>query len=107
MSDETLYYELKFSLNGGLPEYSEFQELFDLVSEAVESNNSTKKLIAFHTCKSLAETRFDLLDGTISDEAFASTDYGFVLVHRDQNGFNLWYHPDEDELTFVYNFYKE
>jgi len=105
-ANESMFSELVLGLNGGVKEHAEFQALFELVNDAVDESNSTKKAIALATARHISETRFDLLDLSTQEGSWCVTDDGHVLVARDTQGMSLWYHPEWDELTLQRNFYK-
>lgn len=104
--NESMYSELVLGLNGGMPEHAEFQALFELVNDAVEEKDSTKKAIAFATAKHISETRFDLLDSSVKEGVWTEKEDNWLLVARDMNGMSFWYNPDWDELFLTRNFYK-
>jgi hypothetical protein len=105
--NESMFSELVLGLNGGLKEHAEFQALFELVNDALDSKNSTQQKIALATAKLIAETRFDLLDGTVQEGSWANKEDGYLLVYRDMQGWSLWFNPEWDELTLQRNFYKK
>ena len=106
LQDGVLHSELLLGLSGALPEHKEFQALFELVSDALDDDDSTKKAIAFSTMMIIAEQRFDLLDGSIQEGSWGNTEDGWKLLCRNEDGYSAWYHEGIDELLLQHNFFK-
>ena len=105
-ANESMYSRLVLGLSGSLPEHAEFQPLFELIVDALDEKNDTKKAIALATVKLLSETRMELCDGSEMEGEWCEREDGWLLVMRDLLGNNLFYHPEVDEIIYQQNFYK-
>lgn len=102
--EERLFTELILGLDGERDKH--LNTLFEFVKDAITENNSADKKLCFAYCMGIARAYPEQCVGYIEEGTQLSVENEWTLVHRDTDGYSLWYMPDMDLIGLQRAFYK-